>query len=263
MHRHLPSAIAGPALAGLLALAVPTMVQARTVYQCMRDNTLSLATAPEPGSRCVPKRVNDRRARVKNFWGDLGPVRAPHYQRRINGQMVISTRPMPGWTEVGAVVSLKAPRSSWAHYGMGGVGKPKIDIFAAQFKAAARKTGVEEAWLRAIAHAESDFNAMAVSPKGAQGVMQLMPQLARAYGVANPFSSMESIDCGARHLKALIRRYRGDMVLVAAAYNAGTGAVDRFGGVPPYAETEAYVEKVQALYSLYRSALSRQQRART
>jgi Transglycosylase SLT domain len=258
MHRALPSAIAA-----LLAFAVPAAGEARTVYECMRDNTLSLATAPEPGSRCVPKRVNDRRARVPNFWGDLGPIRSPHYQRRINGRMVISTRRMPGWTEVASVVSLKAPRDSWAHFGLGAVGKPRLDIFRAQFKAAARKTGVEEAWLRAIAHAESDFNATAISPKGAQGVMQLMPQVSRAYGVADPFSSAESIDCGARHLKALIRRYRGDMVLVAAAYNAGAGAVDKFGGVPPYAETQAYVEKVQTLYSLYRSALKRQQRART
>ncbi|HEV8694634.1 MAG TPA: lytic transglycosylase domain-containing protein, partial [Lysobacter sp.] len=217
MHRHLPSAIAGPALAGLFALAVPAIGEARTVYECMRDNTLSLATAPEPGSRCVPKRVNDRRAKVPNFWGDLGPIRSPHYQRRINGRMVISTRRMAGWTQVDSVVSLKTPRDSWAHVGLGTVGKPRLGIFDAQFKAAARKTGIEEAWLRAIAHAESDFNATAVSPKGAQGVMQLMPQVTREYGVANPFSSAESIDCGARHLKALIRRYRGDMVLVAAA----------------------------------------------
>lgn len=246
---------------GVLATLPPT-VQARTVYQCTRDDTLSLATAPEPGSRCVPKRVNDRRAKVKNFWGNLGPVRAPHYQRRINGRVEVSTRAMPGWTEVDSVVSLKAPRGSWAHYGMGKVGKPRLDVFDAHFKAAARKTGVEEAWLRAIAHAESDFNARAVSPKGALGVMQLMPQLAREYGVGNPLSSSESIDCGARHLKALIRRYRGDMVRVAAAYNAGTGAVDRYDGVPPYAETQAYVEKVQALHALYRAALGRSQRPR-
>jgi len=258
MHRYFPAAIAG-----LLALGLPAMAEARTVYECLRAGTLSLATAPEPGSRCVPKRVNDRRAKVPNFWGDLGPIRSKHYQRRIGGRMVYSTREQPGWKEVGSVVALKTPRDSWAHFGLGAVGKPRLDIFDAQFKAAAKKIGVEDAWLRAIAHAESDFNAVAVSPKGAQGVMQLMPQVAREYGVANPFSSAESIDCGARHIKALIRRYRGDMVLVAAAYNAGSGAVDRFGGVPPYAETQAYVEKVQTLYALYRTALDRPRRIRT
>jgi soluble lytic murein transglycosylase-like protein len=87
--------------------------------------------------------------------------------------------------------------------------------------------------------------------------MQLMPAVARAYGVADPFSSAQSIDGGARHIKALMRRYKGDLNLVAAAYNAGAGAVTRFGGVPPYSETQAYVEKVQVLYARYRTALGR------
>jgi hypothetical protein len=258
MHRHLPFAIVA-----LLAFAAPAVVEARTVYECMRDEVLSLATAPEPGSRCVPRQINDRKAKVANYWGDLGPVRGPHYQRRIGGRMVISTRAMAGWTEVESVVSLTPPRDSWAHAGLGAVGRPRLDLFDGQFKATAKKTGVEDAWLRAFAHAESGFNPAAVSRKGAQGVMQLMPQLVREYGVADPFSSAQSIDCGARHLKALIRRYRGDMALVAAAYNAGAGAVDRFGGVPPYAETRAYVDKVQALYALYRSALGRSGNVRT
>lgn len=251
-----------PVLVVLLALGVPASLHARTVYECMRDDTLSLATAPEPGSHCSPRRVNDRKAREPNLWGDLGPIRSPHYQRRINGRMVISTRAMPGWSEVESVVAL-APRGSWAHWGMGAMGRPRLDLFDAQFRAAARQSGVEEAWLRAIAHAESGFNANAVSPKGARGLMQLMPQLARQYGLANPFSSADSIDCAARHLKMLIRRYRGDMALVAAAYNAGPGAVDRFGGVPPYAETRAYVEKVQALHAQYRAALQKRTRARS
>jgi hypothetical protein len=246
---------------GLLVFMLPLSADARTVYECMRDETLSLATAPEPGSRCTARRVNDRKAKVPNFWGDLGPVRAPHYQRRINGRMVISTRRMPGWSEVESVVSLRAPRDSWTHTGLGFVGKPRLDAFSAQFRAAAKKNGIDEAWLRAFAHAESAFDPRAVSPKGAQGVMQLMPQLAREYGVSDPFSSAQSIECAARHLKVLVRRYRGNMELVAAAYNAGAGAVDRFGGVPPYAETRAYVDKVQALHVLYRGALQRARRA--
>jgi hypothetical protein len=242
----------------LLACMAPRAVQARTVYSCLRDQRLSLATAPEPGSRCVPKQV--RRGRIPNFWGSLGPVRGNIYQRRIGGRMVYSTRPMPGWSEVQSVVSLKAPSDSMAHAGLGELGSPRLDVFAAQFRAAARRTGVEDAWLRAIAHAESGFDATARSPKGAQGVMQLMPAIARAYGVADPFSSAQSIDGGARHIKALMRRYKGDLTLVAAAYNAGEGSVQRFGGVPPYSETQAYVEKVQALYERYRAALGRSRR---
>jgi hypothetical protein len=242
------------AILGLLAVA-PSAVQARTVYSCLRDERLSLSTVPEPGSRCTPKQV--RASRIKNFWGSLGPVRGNMYQRRVGGRMAYSTRPMPGWTEVQSVVSIQAPPDSMAHAGLGRLGKPRLDAFAAQFRAAARRTGVEDAWLRAIAHAESGFDSAARSPKGAQGVMQLMPSVAREYGVADPFSSGQSIDGGARHIRSLMRRYHGDLTLVAAAYNAGVGSVARFGGVPPYSETQAYVEKVQALYARYREALGR------
>lgn len=124
-----------------------------------------------------------------------------------------------------------------------------------QFKAAAKATGVDDAWLRAIAHAESNFDALAVSSKGAQGVMQLMPDTALEYGVHDPFSPQQSIDGGARYMRALLRRYNGDRPLAAAAYNAGIGAVARYKGVPPYAETLAYVDKVMALYTRYREAM--------
>ena len=243
------------AAVALLALALPAASQARTLYSCLRDNRMSLATAPEPGSRCTARSV--RPGRVPNFWGSLGPVRGNIYARRVGGRMVYSTRPIPGWAEVQAPRLLKAPPGSYAHLGLGHIGAPRLDAFAAQFRAASRRTGVDDAWLRAIAHAESGFDPGARSPKGALGVMQLMPAVARAYGVADPYSSAQSIDGGARHIKALMRRYKGDLTLVAAAYNAGAGAVTRFGGVPPYSETQAYVEKVQVLYARYRSALGR------
>jgi hypothetical protein len=243
------------ALLALLLLAAPAAASARTVYSCLRDDRLSLATAPEPGSRCVARQV--RPGRIPNFWGSLGPVRGNIYARRLGGRMVYSTRPMPGWSEVAAPRLLKAPPGSYAHSGLGQLGAPRLNAFAAQFRAAARRNGVDDAWLRAIAHAESGFDPRALSPKGAQGVMQLMPSVARAYGVADPFSSAQSIDGGARHIKALMRRYKGDLTLVAAAYNAGVGSVQRFGGVPPYSETQAYVDKVQTLYARYRAALGK------
>lgn len=87
--------------------------------------------------------------------------------------------------------------------------------------------------------------------------MQLMPATAQGYGVTDAYSPAQSIDAGARHLHALLRRYRGDLTLAAAAYNAGIGAVSRFGGVPPYRETQAYIAKVQALHAGYRRALDR------
>lgn len=239
-------------LVGLLVLATPHVARARIVYECLRDNRLSLATVPEPGSRCKPKQVYANR-KQPNYWGSLGPIRGPLYQRRGGG--AYSTRALPGWTEVRSVVALGVPADLPAHIGLGQIGAPQLNAYAAQFRAAAKRNGLEDAWLRAIAHAESGFDPHARSPKGAQGLMQLMPQVARVYGVADPYSPGQSIDGAARHLRMLKRRYGGDLALVAAAYNAGTGAVTRYRGVPPYAETQAYVDKVQALYARYRSAL--------
>lgn len=250
MHR---LALPTVAIAVLLCAAAP-VAGARTVYECLRDGALSLATAPEPGSRCVAKQVRAN-PRQPNFWGSLGPVRGPMYQHRVGHAVAYSTRALPGWTEVQSVVALGVPADLPPHAGLGRIGKPRLDAYAAQFRAAARRSGVDDAWLRAIAHAESGFDPVARSPKGALGLMQLMPDVARAYGVADPYSPSQSINGAARHLHTLMRRYNGDLALVAAAYNAGTGAVARYRGVPPYAETQAYVDKVQALYARYRSAL--------
>jgi membrane-bound lytic murein transglycosylase B len=242
------------ALLCLSALFASATVQARTVYRCVRDGTVSLATAPEPGSRCVAKQIDDNAAKVPNLWGDLGVVQGTLYEREQDGRTVYSTRNLPGSTKV-LSFTVNTPEASPAHTGMGQVGAPRLDRYAAQFKAAAKTTGVDDAWLRAIAHAESGFDAAALSPKGAQGVMQLMPAVAQEYGVKDPFAAVQSIDAGARHLKSLIRRYKGDMALVAAAYNAGIGAVTQYGGVPPYRETLAYVAKVQTLHARYRAAM--------
>jgi soluble lytic murein transglycosylase-like protein len=102
--------------------------------------------------------------------------------------------------------------------------------------------------VRAVAGVESSFRADAVSPKGAQGLMQLMPDTARALGVQDPFDAEENLDGGTRHLKALIERYDGNLTKALAAYNAGEGAVARHGGVPPYRETRDYVSKVLRRY---------------
>jgi len=237
-----------------ILLVVGTDVQARTVYRCVRSGSVSLATAPEPGSRCVAEQIDDNAVAVPNLWGNLGLVHGTLYQREQDGRTVYSTRNLRGSTPFLAF-TVRTPPGSPAHVGLGNVGKPQLDRYALQFRAASKATGVDDAWLRAIAHAESGFDAHALSPKGAQGVMQLMPDVARQYGVRDPYASDESIRAGARHLQALKRRYRNDFVLVAAAYNAGIGAVSRYGGVPPYAETQAYIAKVQALRESYRVAL--------
>jgi hypothetical protein len=241
-------------LLSLAVLAAPA-VQARTVYRCVRGGTVSLATAPEPGSRCTAKTVPDDAAKLPNLWGVNGVQRGTLYERQQDGKTVYSTRNLPG--SVPVLAFTVTPPDSPAHVGLGNVGAPQPRVHAPLFRAAAKANHIDDAWLRAIAHAESGFAAGAVSPKGAQGVMQLMPATARTLHVRDPFSPAQSIDGGARYLAELLHRFGGDRRHAAAAYNAGPAAVARYGGVPPYAETRAYVEKVELLRTRYVQALAK------
>lgn len=128
--------------------------------------------------------------------------------------------------------------------------------YGKDIRAAAKQTGVSAALLRAVIHAESGFNSRALSYKGAQGLMQLMPATAVDLGVGDAFDPRQNISGGARYLAMLLRDYHGDVNLAAAAYNAGAGAVSKYGGVPPYAETQVYVKRVALLYQRYRKALA-------
>lgn len=243
-------------IAVLVLVLVPVgQAQARTVYRCVRGDTVSLSTAPEPGSKCEARTLADDAAMVPNLWGNLGVFSGNLYEWRApDGRLVYTTRRLPGATPY-LRFTVETPKASPAHVGLGKLGTPRLDAHAKEFRAAAKAQKVDDAFLRAIAHAESGFDAKAVSPKGAQGVMQLMPEVQREYGVIDPFASKQSIDAGARLLRALLRRYKGDFTLAAAAYNAGIGSVAKFGGVPPYAETLAYVEKVRTLHDRYRRAM--------
>lgn len=112
--------------------------------------------------------------------------------------------------------------------------------------ATAQRYGVDPFLALAVAKAESNFNPDVVSPKGAVGVMQLMPETAKALGVSNPFDPIQNIDGGIRYLKQLIEHFGGNVSLAVAAYNAGPNAVRRYGGVPPYPETQNFVRRVFA-----------------
>ena len=227
---------------------------ARTVFRCVRDGTVSLATAAEPGSKCTAQSLDDGAAKLPNLWGALGTFSGALYRREQDGAIVYSTRNLPGSTQV-LQFTVATPPSSPAHAGIGSIGKPQLGVYKREFASAARKTGVDEALLRAVAHAESAYSADAVSTKGAKGVMQLMPDVISDFRVDDPFSAKQSILAGAEYLKRLQARYDGDAVLAAAAYNAGAGAVAQYGGVPPFAETRQYVAKVSALYARYREAM--------
>jgi soluble lytic murein transglycosylase-like protein len=130
-----------------------------------------------------------------------------------------------------------------------------VSDYADAIRSASLEFGVDEALVRAIIHAESAFNPRAMSLKGAQGLMQLMPATANDMGVMDAFDPVQNIRGGARYLALLIKNFNGDPRLVAAAYNAGPAAVQHYNGVPPYAETQVYVVRVGELLQRYKAAL--------
>ncbi len=113
---------------------------------------------------------------------------------------------------------------------------------------------VDPSLVKAIIANESGFDANATSRVGAQGLMQLMPSTAQAVGVRNAYDPAQNVAGGTRYLKGLLDRFNGDIRLAVAAYNAGPGAVEKYGDVPPYAETQNYVQNVLGSYAKYRTA---------
>jgi soluble lytic murein transglycosylase-like protein len=119
---------------------------------------------------------------------------------------------------------------------------------------ASKKYGLEAPLIKAVIKTESDFDPNAISNKGARGMMQIMPFNFRSLNVENPFDPNQSIDAGARYLRDMMDRFQGKLALSLAAYNAGPGAVDRYNGIPPYQETEEYVERVMRYYHRYKNS---------
>ena len=118
--------------------------------------------------------------------------------------------------------------------------------FGGLIHAAAKKHGVDEGLITQVIAVESNFNPRAVSRKRAQGLMQLLPKTAARYSVANIFDPAQNIDAGTHYLKDLLARYRGNLPLALAAYNAGPDMVERYGGIPPFPETQKYVRQITA-----------------
>ncbi|MBX6351848.1 MAG: lytic transglycosylase domain-containing protein [Thermoflavifilum sp.] len=139
------------------------------------------------------------------------------------------------WTEAAASVGTPTPAA--------GVGGASIDQVV---QTAAHTYGVPAALIQAVIQQESGGNPHAQSPAGAQGLMQLMPATAQALGVTDPFDPVQNVMAGTRYLKQLLDEFGGRVDLALAAYNAGPGAVRRYGGIPPYPETQAYVQSVLA-----------------
>jgi len=131
-------------------------------------------------------------------------------------------------------------------------GRLRVDIAIAEVislaHGAAVRHRVDHRLVESLIEMESSFDSQAVSRAGAMGLMQLMPAVARRYGVRDPLDAAQNVDAGVRHLRGLLLRYGGDLERALAAYNAGAGAVDRFEGVPPYPETRRYVLRVLYRY---------------
>ncbi|MFT4255656.1 MAG: lytic transglycosylase domain-containing protein [Pseudoxanthomonas sp.] len=276
-------------LLGVLLACVVLPASAGTLYKCeSADGVPAYVSKRIKGARCqvVTSYVPDRRslrpaaasapatgvttlatAAAKPVVATPAAVPASAAPRRVSGQVYsyvqdgvrhyTSTRP------VGArVASLRTIKYSYIETCYA-CANPSVNFgairlntaaFQAEIANAAREFGVEESVVRAIIHAESAYRPNAVSRVGAQGLMQLMPATASRFGVSDAFDPGQNIRGGVQYLSWLLKRYRGDLSLAAAGYNAGEGAVDRHGGVPPYKETRLYVQRVAQLAERYRGA---------
>jgi soluble lytic murein transglycosylase-like protein len=155
-----------------------------------------------------------------------------------------------------ATAATAAPAAATASAGLMATGASELPAgtpFAAEITAAAKKHGIDPALLAGLVKQESGFNPNAGSPAGARGLTQLMPGTAAGLGVTNVLDPVQNLDGGAKYLRQQLDAFGGDVTRALAAYNAGPGAVQRYGGVPPYAETQNYVRIVQANAAQYRA----------
>ncbi len=244
-------------------------------YRPAREPARSTVTPHAPITPTVPTITGDGKANAVAAQPAPATVSAPpaptapvgRAQRVVSGQVYsymkdgvrhyTSTRP----AQVASIGPVRTIAYSYIErcYACGvnsrvnfGTVRLNTQAYSNEIAAAAREFGVEEAVVRAIIHAESAFNPTALSRAGAQGLMQLMPATARRFGVTDSYDANQNIRGGVQYLSWLLRRFNGNLTLAAAGYNAGEGAVDRHGGVPPYSETRYYVQRVAQLAERYR-----------
>jgi len=198
----------------------------------------ALAFCSKPANAQISKVMDDSGRR---FFINAEPPRAT----KLGGQSTL-----PGQSAVAgksrATIYLPAESS------LTGAGRPALSIsrdgVEKLVREAAERHRVDPALVRAVIETESNWNAGAVSRKGALGLMQLIPTTAVRFGVMDAFNPQQNVDAGVRYLKTLLERYNGNLDLALAAYNAGEGAVDKAHGIPSFRETRSYIQKVQNAY---------------
>lgn len=275
--------------AALLALSFATLAEAGTLYRCKGSNGETAFTSSRAGYRnCKAVRTFEDTPNTAPAISDGAAVGAPkptvdfRTSKTAEPPKSPEDAPAPSRSQSGAVY--KYVKDGVTHYTNrrpSGVRaavvftyiencyactvRSAVDFqnvrlntsaFAEEIADAAAEHDVDPAFVRAIIHAESAFNPNALSNKGAQGLMQLMPATAERFGVEDAFVPAQNIKGGVRYLAWLLNRFKGNTKLAAAAYNSGEGSVDRYGGVPPFDETLVFVERVGVLHGRYKTTLA-------
>lgn len=224
-------------------------------FQSIAENGRVIWTNDTP-AQAAPRRVRAVQPPRLFYWSNVDlrwkPVRPATPSALRSAQVVagevstyIESRPRldSSTTHIKGKLAEQDPNYSRAA-GNRSVSAAEIDRYINE---AAARHHVDPNLVRALVKVESNFNPRALSNKGAMGLMQLMPATARMYDLRNPFDAAQNVDAGVRHLKGLLQNFRGDVSLSLAAYNAGQGAVQRSGGIPPYTETRNYVKRITGI----------------
>lgn len=208
-------------LCSTVACAINTSYAGQTVYHLKDNNGTTLLTNKH-------NKYSDLKVQKKTYYPDSNIHSYSNY----------------GATEAAVAPSQSGNRNAFDHI----------------IQHAAQTHGVSAGLIKAVMHTESGFNVRARSPVGAQGLMQLMPATARRFNVSNPYDPQQNIMAGAKYLAWLLKRFKGNTSLALAGYNAGEGNVDKYGGIPPFRETQDYVRRVNSRYqNLYAGGVNSQQ----